>query len=157
MGGTKLPIGSEIIARLTLIPEKLDKVEFQSITAHISNTNSTPGAFSVGLGTTFDTADTVLAEEGDPAFNGYMLAKFFLPGRRPRLEVAPDRKTLYRSSLSVVFGTNITNDAFSEVVLGLSWGHLIGKSGVFVAGNLVKAAGNGDREVRGLAGVDFTF
>ncbi len=157
LGSARLAIRSDIVARLTLIPEEISQVAFQSITAHLSNSRSTSTAFAASLAATFDTEDTQLAEENsDPAFNGYVLAKFYLPGRRPLLEVKPGRDSLYRRSVAVVFGTNVTNEAFSEIVVGLSFGHLIGKAGVLLATNWVEGA-DGDREAKVMAGIDFTF
>ena len=162
IGSTRLPIDNDVVARITLIPKEYDGVAFQSITAHLSNSRSSAAAFGAALGVTMDTEGTLLAKDGDPNFNGYVFAKFFMPGRRPRLQVAPDSRRLYRPSLALVAGTNVTNDSFQEIVAGISFGHLIGKSGLLVAGNWVRTldsdtADSGDRKWKLLVGIDFTF
>jgi hypothetical protein len=162
LGSARLPIATGVIARITLIPEDYDAVAFQSITAHLSNSRSSGTAFAGALGITLDTKGTLLETEGDPAFNGYVFAKFFFPGKRPRLEVSPNRRSVYRPSIAFLVGTNLTNNAFQEVVAGVSFGHLVGKSGLVVAGNWVRSAevapdNDGDRRWKLLLGVDFTF
>jgi hypothetical protein len=162
IGSARLPIETGVVARITLIPEDYDAVAFQSITAHLSNSRSSAAAFAGALGITLDTKDTLLESEGDPAFNGYVFAKFFLPGRRPRLEVSPNRRSVYRPSIALLVGTNLTNDAFQEIVAGVSFGHLVGKSGLVVAGNWVRSFEamsdeSGERRWKLLIGVDFTF
>jgi hypothetical protein len=168
IGTASLPMQSEAVSRLTLIPGTPDDsdtteaedyaTDFQSITGHLSNSRASYAAFSIGLGMTFGTADTGLADQGDPLFNAYALAKFYLPNQRPRLEVAPDRTRLFRRSVGLVVGTNVTNDAFREILLGLSIGHVIGKAGLIVAANALDAGmGQSDREIRLLVGVDYTF
>lgn len=157
LGLGRLPIRSDVVARLTLIPDDYEQVSFQAVTAHLSNSHSGATAFAGGLAATFDIDDTLLAEEtSDPAFNGYVLAKFYLPGQRPLLDVRPNKRSLYQRSTAFVFGTNVTNDAFSELVIGLSFGHLWGKAGIVVAANWV-STDDGDREAKGMLGVDFTF
>ncbi len=133
LGSARLAVRSDSVARLTLFPNTIDDVLFQSITAHLSNSRSTSTAFAAALAATFDVEGTALAEKAsDPAFNGYVLAKFYLPGRRPLLEVKPGRDSLYRRSIAVVFGTNLTNEAFNEIVAGLSFSHLIAKAVVVI-------------------------
>ncbi len=159
LGSARLPVGQETVARLTLIPEVLDRVEFHSITGHVSNTRASRAAFAAALGATFDTDETGLGvERGDPTFNGYVLAKFYLPGLRPRLQVSPTRRSLFKPSVALAVGTNVTSDSFEEIVVGLSFGHLVGKTGVLLAGNAIRDAGGGSRRVwRVLLGFDFTF
>jgi len=158
VGAARLAIENDIVCRLTLIPEELEALAFQSITAHISNSRSSGAAFSLGLGATFDTDNTVLEETGgDPYFNGYALTKFYFPGRRPRLDVSPESRARFRRSVGVVLGTNISNDPFDEIIVGLSIGHLVGKAGLVIGGNSVEVPETGDREWRSFFGVDFTF
>ena len=162
IGSTRLAIDNDVVARVTLIPKEYDRVHFQSITAHLSNSRLSPAAFGAALGVTLDTEGTLLAKDGDPNFNGYVFGKFYLPGRQPRLQVSPASRRLYSRSLALVAGTNVTNDSFQEIVVGLSFGHLIGKSGLVVAGNWVRTlegetVDSGDRKWKLLVGVDFTF
>jgi len=162
IGSTRLSIDHGVVARITLIPKSYDSVAFQSITAHLSNSRSSAAAFGAALGITMDTEGTLLAKDGNPNFNGYVLAKFFLPGRRPRIQVSPASRRLYRPSVAIVAGTNVTNDSFQEIVVGVSFGHLIGKSGLVIAGNWVRTldgeiVDSGDRKWKLLVGVDFTF
>ncbi len=157
VGRARLPIRADIIARLTLIPKELKDVTFQSITGHLSNSRPSGAAFAVALGATFGVDDTRLGEEtSDPAFNGYVMAKFYLPGRRPLIEVKPGKRSFYRRSTAVVFGTNVVSDTFEEIVLGLSFGHLVGKTGLLLAANWVTGL-DGEREAKILAGLDVTF
>lgn len=158
IGAARLPIATDIVSRVTLIPADTSQLDFQSITGHLSNSRSSAAAFSIGLGATFGVDDTALGlTGGDPSFNAYALAKFYFPKSTPRLDVAPARRSRYRRSIGVVFGTNVTDDPFGEIVLGLSIGHLIGKAGLLVAANAIEGLDGGDREIRTLIGVDFTF
>ncbi len=158
IGSTRLPIAADIVSRLTLSPASGSPVNFQSITAHLSNSRASSTAFSVGLGATFGVDDTALGEtSSDPHFNAYALAKFYFPGQRPRLDVSPGRKSRFRRSWGLVFGTNMTDDPFDQLVLGISIGHVVGKAGLVFAANAIEGLDGGDREVRALFGVDFTF
>lgn len=164
LGTARVPVPNGVVCRLTLLPgacpegESCPALAFQAITGHVSNSRSSAAAFSVALGTTFDTEDTAVgAENASPHFNGYALAKFYLPGMRPRRQVAPHKRALFRRSAAIVFGTNVTNDPFEEIVLGFSLGHILGKAGLVVAGNAIEGAERSQRKWKLLVGVDFTF
>lgn len=129
-----------------------------NVGGHLSNTSNSRTAFSLGLGVTFDAGDTALSQE--QAINGYALAKVYI--RKPRLNAREDTGDLYRRSWSVMFGTNIADDAFDEVVLGMSWGHVFGNAGFFFAGNWVPESRDEDgnssgRDLKLLVGLEYSF
>lgn len=144
-------------------------VPFRSITAHISNSRPSYAGLGVALGATFGVEGTALGEDGGEVHeNAYALAKVYVV--RPRLQVGPKKRSLYRPSWALVFGTNVTNDPFEELVGGVSLGHVIGNLGLTVGVNWVKpakpveegAGGEGGREASGreskiFVGVDYSF
>lgn len=149
------------------LPGEGGEIPFREVTAHLSNSRATHAGFGVALGTTFDVEDTALQEGGsDLHHNAYALAKLYL--LRPRLKVGPDPKSQYRFSVGLVFGTNVANDPFEELIGGISIGHLIGKLGLTVGVNFVRpkdgmdemaGAGESDggNERKLFVGVDYSF
>jgi len=120
-----------------LPPRKGDTIPFRDLTAHVSNSRSTHAGFGVALGATLDVGDTALGEDsGDVHQNAYALAKLYV--LRPRLKVGPRKRSLYRPSIGVVVGTDISTEPFKELVGGIAVGHVIGKLGIMVGVNLVK-------------------
>ncbi len=152
------------------LPGDAEEVPFREITAHVSNSRPSYAGIGAAFGATFDVEDTALGDNGDIHPNAYALAKFYpFPSARPRLKVGPNHRKLFRRSLALVVGTNVTDDPLEEILLGVSVGHLMGKVGFTAAVNLVKppapmeddateeGSGSRNRESKFFFGIDYTF
>jgi hypothetical protein len=101
-----------------------------------------------------------------PYLNGYALAKFYM--RRPTL-VSNRNNTggsvKYRTSIAIAVGTNITNSPLSELLVGVSVGHLIGSVGGIAGINYlpvnettsVNSTNSTRRRGRPFVGIDYSF
>lgn len=151
------------------LPSDAAPAPFRELTAHISDSRSAHAGVGVALGATLNVADTGLGNgSGEVHENAYALAKLY--ALRPRLRVGPNRRGVFRPSIAVVVGTNVSSDPFEELIGGISVGHVIGKLGFMMGVNLVKPeapmddaeddmGGSEDRsrKYRLFLGVDYSF
>ena len=131
------------------------KTDLRLVSGHFSNSSASLVAFSVGLIGTLNAEDTALAEETH--FNGYALAKIYV--RRPRIKafLEEGRVSLRtRPSLGLVLGTGL-DDLFEEVVVGVSIGHVLGRTGVVLGANRIPRVETVDHEWRPFVGLEYTF
>lgn len=133
--------------------------DFGAANAFFSNSPDSWVTVAFALGLTTNTHDTSVSSGGsNRSFNGYAMAKFFLPGNRPQLRAGPG-SVGHTRSLGVVVGTNLTHSPFDELLVGVSWGHLVGNVGLVVGLNSV--AGKKDtaqgRQQRPFIGLDYSF
>ncbi len=131
--------------------------DFLSETGHFSNSPESNAAVSFAMGTTFNSRNTSIASGGSNVnIDGFMFAKFYLS--RPYLYAAPHR-TRYSPSLGLVIGTNINGTIFSDIVLGVSFGHLVGNLGVIAGINSIAGTANTNqgRKSRALLALEYTF
>lgn len=138
-----------------------DKYEgdFLGVTGHFTNSPENYASFSLAVGATFHTKGTAIASGGSNInFNGYVFAKFYVPGCRPYLYATP-HLTLYNPSIGLVVGTNTTGKSFSENIVGLSLGHLIGNVGMIMGENYLAGADgtNEGRKKHAFLALDYTF
>lgn len=125
------------------------------VSGHFSNTSPSRVAFSVGLAGTLNAEATSLKDETH--FNGYALAKLYV--RRPRIKAfLPDGRVGRRSrpSVGLVAGTGL-DDLFEEIVVGVSIGHILGRTGVVLGANRTPRLDDVDRKWRPWIGFDYTF
>lgn len=125
------------------------------VSGHFSNTSPNRVAFSVGLAGTLNAEATSLKDETH--FNGYALAKLYV--RRPRIkaflkEGRVGRRS--RPSVGFVAGTSL-DDLFEEIVVGVSIGHILGRTGVVLGANRTPRLDDIDRKWRPWVGFDYTF
>lgn len=132
--------------------------EFLSANAFFSNSPDSRIGISVALGLTLNPKNTSVAT-GDGAnqyFNGYAFAKYYV--RRPQLRAGPNAEGR-DTSLGLVIGTNITKSTFSEIVYGVSIGHLVGNMGLIVGVNSLQGAkdSHSGRKSRAFLGLEYSF
>jgi hypothetical protein len=134
---------------------------FLAANAFFSNSSESLVALGLAIGVTFNAKNTSVASGGsDVAYNGYGLVKFYLGERfRPRLYAGPEFGKNRRASLSAVAGTNLFNDPFSELLLGVSIGHIFENVGVTIGVNSVEGKADTDqgRKERLFLGIDYSF
>jgi hypothetical protein len=131
--------------------------DFLAANGFFSNSPASRVSVSLALGWTTGTRDTSVSSGGsNQNLNGYALAKFFI--LRPELRAGPG-STGRTPSLGVVVGTNVINSAFSELVVGLSAGHLVGNVGLVAGVNSIAGAkdSTSGRKARPFIGLDYTF
>src|SRR5258706_247793 len=131
--------------------------------AFFSNSPDSRVGISFALGMTTNPKSTTVTT-GDGAnqyFNGYAFAKLYI--RQPQLPARPEVETeslsARRVSYALVLGTNVTKTSFSEIVVGVSAGHILGNMGVILGLNsLAGAQASSDgRKWRPYLGLEHSF
>jgi hypothetical protein len=133
--------------------------DFLAANAFFSNSSDSQVTLALALGATFNAKGTKVASGGsDVAYNGYALVKFYPERYRPRLHAGPSEFGA-RQSWGLVVGTNILNNAFDELLLGVSRGHIWGNVGITVGVNSIEGKDNTDqkRKERLFLGLDYSF
>ncbi|OLD64723.1 MAG: hypothetical protein AUI47_04625 [Acidobacteria bacterium 13_1_40CM_2_68_5] len=138
------------------------KPAFISAHATFSNSRASYAGISFSAGVTTRVRDTsVGGGVKDMQINGYVVGKVYLARvLRPTLRPgAGSQAWLYRPSLGVALGTNVTGNLFDEVLVGLAFGHLIGKTGVILGINSIAPSKDtpGARRDRPFIGIEYTF
>jgi len=105
-----------------------------------SNNRESAVAVAVAFGLTLNGKETGPQGPTNPNLNGYALAKFYPSWRfMPKLVTDPNSTggsvAYVRPSVGIVIGTNIGSPAFSEMVVGVSVGHLLGNVGLIAGVN----------------------
>jgi hypothetical protein len=134
--------------------------EFASANAFFSNSPDSAVGVSIALGMTRNPKDTsVSAGDGSKEyFNGYAFAKYYV--RRPRLRAGPDADPASRDvSFALVLGTNVTKSTFSEIVYGVSVGHIVGNMGLVAGVNSLQGAKDSStgRKSRPFLALEYSF
>jgi hypothetical protein len=150
---------------------------FVASNAFFSNSPDSYATFAIAIGATRNVADTSLGPSSS-AVNGYGLVKFYVPGCevlglsnfrgstfcerfldwRPRLKAGPGDTNSHSVSLGLVVGTNVFNSAFSELLVGVSLGHVVGNVGIIVGRNyLPGTTSHPKRHQRPFVGLDYSF
>jgi len=134
--------------------------DFLAANAFFSNSPESRIAVSIALGMTRNPKDTSVST-GDGSkeyFNGYAFAKYYI--RRPRLRIGPEADIDPRDlSFALVLGTNVTKSTFSEIVYGVSIGHIVGNMGVVAGINSLQGAkdSNTGRKSKAFIGLEYSF
>jgi hypothetical protein len=145
---------------------------FLAYNAFFTDNRESRIGLAVAFGGTLTGREAAPAGGSNPYLNGYALAKLYpFRGLRPTL-VSNRNDTggliMYRPSLSIAVGTNITNSPLNELVLGLSVGHLLGNVGVIAGVNYFVPAKDTtpaaattpevrNRKRRPFVGIDYSF
>lgn len=130
---------------------------FLAATGHFSNSPDSNTAVSFALGTTFNSKNTSIASGGSNVnLDGFAFAKFYI--RPPYLYAIPS-STRYRPSIGIVLGTNVNGTIFNNIVLGVSYGHIIGNVGFIAGVNSIAGITNSTqgRKNRAFFGLEYTF
>lgn len=131
--------------------------DFLAQSGHFSNSPDSVLAVSFALGATFNSKNTSISSGGS-SFNidGFMFAKYYI--RPPYLNAYPGGSR-YRRSFGLVLGTNVNSPILNDLVLGVSFGHLINNVGLIVGVNSVAGIANSNqgRKNRGFLGLEYTF
>jgi hypothetical protein len=139
------------------------KANYLAANAFFSNSPDSRVGISFALGMTTNPKSTTVST-GDGAnqyFNGYAFAKLYI--RQPQLRAAPEVETeslsARRVSYALVLGTNVTKTSFSEIVVGVSAGHILGNMGVILGLNSLAGAPASDngRKWRPYLGLEYSF
>jgi hypothetical protein len=131
--------------------------EFLAANAFFSNSPANNMAMAFALGATQGTRNTTVSTGGSNVnINGYVLVKYMWTP--PKLSAEPDSTRLHKSH-GVFLGTNLTNNAFDEIVFGYAWGHLSGNAGALFGINSVNSKNENDqgRKIRLFIGLDYTL
>ena len=144
----------------------LYKAPFLARNAFFSDNRDSRIGVAVGFGLTFIGQKVGPKGASNPNLNGYALAKVYpIPDFRPKLASDPNStggSIPHRPSIGIVVGTNIGNDAFSELVVGVSVGHLFGNAGLIIGINEFAPAKTDNsppmnRRGRPFFGVEYSF
>ena len=141
---------------------------FVAADAFFSNSPGGRATMAIALGWTKNTKDTSLGTGGsNSSFNGYALVKWYLV--KPTLRPLPDSEcfgmsswiwTTYRCpSFGLFAGMNVKNDIFSEIVYGVSIGHIWDNVGLVGGWNSIAGGKNGQegRQKRPFVGIEYSF
>ncbi len=137
-------------------PEKSQVPGFYRTQANFTNSGGSRFALSAAIGATFNVDDNRLNSTnlGNTNFDLYLCAHLYLI--RPTL-TKPIKGWSYKPSYSLVAGTNL--DILSEIVLGVSVGHLFAKNGFIVGINIMDPFEQDydERQIRSFFAFDIRF
>jgi hypothetical protein len=116
------------------------KAPFLARNAFFSDNRESRVGVAVAFGLTFIGQKVGPQGASNPNLNGYAMAKLYpIPRFRPKLVTDPNSTggsiTYVRPSIGIVVGTNIGSPGFSELVVGVSAGHLVGNAGLIIGIN----------------------
>jgi len=145
------------------------KAPFLARNAFFSDNRESRVGVAVAFGLTFIGKKVGPQGASNPNLNGYALGKFYpIPRFRPKLITDPNSTggsiAYVRPSIGIVVGTNIGSPGFSELVVGVSAGHLLGNAGLIIGINEFAPAKDpnqisppSNRRGRPFVGVEYSF